>query len=199
MNSAEYPNLKPVTGMDRSLTHSQRFIHTIESTIPMHLTYALWFTGTTGSFVANNLPMEHRAPAYFFVAAFFIASIISFAIFWRNGHVSTMNMYSEQRISLMQMGVKRPMRFIKEHPLHLAAYKELKGDLNSVEEVNYLDSMFNRHHAIAMLVYTKAERYNSGPAILGIVKDRGITQPLGIAALLDEFDQHHSALSEGAL
>jgi hypothetical protein len=67
-----------------------------------------------------------------------------------------------------------------------------------LKESEYLDMMFGRNHALAMLVFTGAERYKSGPVILSIV-ERGITKPLMVAEMLDESKGVTSTLADGIL
>jgi hypothetical protein len=199
MTTSEYPDLIPVDGMSQNLSARQKRMAAIELTKKLHGTGALWFLGMSGTLIAQMLP-EGAAKSYVYgaTAFFFLCSAVTFFFATRNNNFANLHAFQPLRISLAQMGVSRPMKFMREHPLHMAAYEELKADLDALKDSEYLDMMFNRNHALAMLVFTGAERYKSGPVILSIV-ERGITKPLMVAEMLDESKGVTSTLADGIL
>lgn len=198
MTTSEYPDLIPVDGMSQNLSPRQKRMAAIELTKKLHGTSALWFLGMCGTLTAQMLPEGARSYAYGATAFFFMCSGVTFYFATRNNNLANLHAFQPLRITLAQMGVARPMKFMREHPLHMAAYKELKADLDEVEDIRYLDMMFARNHALAMLVFTGPERYKSGPLILSIV-ERGITQPLLVAEMLDDAKNVTSTLADGIL
>ena len=197
MEKGEYPVFTDAA-KKRAVKPFDMLMMSFEGQWLLKLTIAGWFSGVLCSLIAQNVEGALKVPFYTATGAFFFVSVVLFFFVTRTGHFRRAR-YNEQRLSLKLMGVKRPMKFIREHPKHMDAYLALKAELNNLSELIFLDVMYGRHHDIAMLVFTGEDRHLSGPAIISIIQNRGVIDPVAISELLNETETHPSALGNGAL
>lgn len=196
MESPEYPRI-PEGELPR-LTFIQHVKVAVEGSPVLSIIFCLWFVGVLATLVLPHLEGTPRFVALAISFVVFLASGVTFFRLLKNGYLEKPR-YNTERYFLRRMGVAKPMKFLKEHPLHLAAYVELTKDLeecsNAVRTRDGLRILF----LPAMLVFTGPDRYTSGPLILSIIEERGVNTVEGIAGLLDAVEHNPPVLNEGAL
>lgn len=196
MEANEYPTLSEAE-LPR-LTFKQHIAVAAEGSPVLTAVFCLWFVGVAGTLTQPYIDGMPRTVVLAVTAVFFVISAV---IFWRllkNGYLEKPR-YGAERYFLKRMGVKRPMKFLREHPLHLAAYVELSKDLSEASHAKYTRDGIRMLFMPAMLVFTGPDRYTSGPLILSIMEEREITDTKSIAAILKEVEHNPPVLNEGAL
>lgn len=196
MKANDYPTLPE--GVLPRLSPKQHVWVAIEGSPILTVVFGLWFVGVSGTLSQPYIEGTPRSIVLAVTAVFFVVSAV---IFWRllkNGYLEKPR-YHAERYFLRRMGVEKPMRFLREHPLHLAAYLELTKDLGEVTTARLTRDGLRMVYMPAMLVFTGPDRHTSGPLILSIMDERKITDTASIAGILDEVEHNPPVLSEGAL
>lgn len=197
MEPSEYPNfvseelLPPITKLQRVRVF-------VEGNPLLSLIAVFWFIGVCGTLILSHLDGTARLVALAISASFFFPSGVMFYVLLKKGILEKPQYYAE-RFFLWRMGVQKPMKFLREHPLHLAAYNELDNDLQERRLGQRTRDGINMVYLPAMLVFTGHERCTSGPLIVSIMEDRKITDAESIAAILDAVEDNPPVLNEGAL
>lgn len=197
METAEYPTFTSEDDLPQ-LTAMQRVMLFVEGSPALSVTMVLWFTGVAGTFFLNYLDGTTRFIVLAVIGTLFTVSAATFYFLLKKGQLEK-SKHTHERTSLKRMGVKKPMRFLKEHPLHLAAYQEVMGDLHQSSFSFYQSEAFRNTHAAAMLVFTGKERHKSAPLITSLMKERGLKSAAEIAAVLDAIGDNPPVLNDGAL
>ena len=197
MEQDEYPKFTSEAEL-LPLTPRQHVLLHVEGNPMLSATTVLWFLGVCCSFTSSHVPVEARSVLLTATIIFFTTSVFLFWLVYRNGGLEK-DRHNHERAYLKRMGVKKPKKFLKEHPLHLAAYKDLMKGIHESRYTLYSSEGFRRKHAAAMLVFTGKERYKSGPLILSLMDERGINDAAEIAGLLDTVDDAPPVLNDGAL
>jgi hypothetical protein len=196
MKANEYPTVPD--GVLPRLTLKQHIMVAVEGSPVLTAVFGLWFVGIAGTMTQPYIDGTPRTVVLAVTAAFFMVSAV---IFWRllkNGYLEKPR-HNAERYFLKRMGVEKPMKFLREHPLHLAAYFELTNDLSKMPDAKWTREGIRMVLMPAMLVFTGPDRYTSGPLILSIIEERKITDTTSIAAILKEVEHNPPVLNEGAL
>jgi hypothetical protein len=197
MEAAEYPTFTSEDDL-LELSHMQRVMLFVEGSPALSVTAVLWFLGVTGTFFLNYIEGTTRLVVLLIIGSLFSVSAAVFYFLLKKGQLEK-SKHTHERTYLKRMGVKKPMRFLKEHPLHLAAYKEVMGDLHQSSFSLYQSESFRNTHAAAMLVFTGKDRYKSAPLIVSLMNERGLKSATEIAAVLDTIGDNPPVLNDGAL
>jgi hypothetical protein len=196
MKANEYPTIPD--GVLPRLTLKQHIMVAVEGSPVLTVIFVLWFTGVAGTMLLSHLD---GTPRMIVISLVFVMFVTSAIIFWRllkNGYLEKPR-YNTERHFLKWMGVDKPMRFLKEHPLHLAAYIELSKDLADSTHREYTRAGIGMLFLPAMLVFTGPDRHTSGPLIFSIMEERKIKDTASIAGILDEVEHNPPVLNQGAL
>jgi hypothetical protein len=196
MEESEYPTL--TDGELPQLTIRQHIMVAIEGSPVLTVIFVLWFVGVAGTMLMSYFEGTPRLVIIAIIFVFFVTSAIMFLRLLKNGYLEKPR-YNTERYFLRRMGVKKPMKFLKEHPLHLSAYVELSKDLADTSNREYTRAGIGMIFMPAMLVFTGPDRYTSGPLILSIMEERQIRDTASIAGILNEVEHNPPVLNEGAL
>jgi hypothetical protein len=196
MEENEYPTI--TDGELPRLTIRQHIMVAIEGSPVLTVIFALWFVGVAGTMVMSYFEGTPRLVIIAIIFVFFVTSAIMFLRLLKNGYLEKPR-YNSERYFLRRMGVKKPMKFLREHPLHLAAYVELSKDLSESGYATRTREGILMVFMPAMLVFTGPDRYTSGPLILSIIEERKISDTASIAGILNEVEYNPPVLNEGAL
>lgn len=195
MTEQEYPRFTSEAELAH-LTMVQRAMVFAEGNPALATMFGFWFVATSCTLPLNYVSDQVRFVLLVIALVCFVTSGTIMWIVLKKTSLEKDQLYSERNF-LRKLGVKKPMKFIREHPLHLAAYHELKEDLKNTPV--RLAGSFHRICIPAMLVFTGPERHLCGPLILSIVNERKITTADGIAAALEAMEQPSATLNEGSL
>jgi hypothetical protein len=196
MEESEYPTL--TDGELPQLTIRQHIMVAIEGSPVLTVIFVLWFVGVAGTMLMSYFEGTPRLVIIAIIFVFFVTSAIMFLRLLKNGYLEKPR-YNTERYFLRRMGVKKPMKFLKEHPLHLSAYVELSKDLADTSNREYTRAGIGMIFMPAMLVFTGPDRHTSGPLILSIMEERQIRDTASIAGILNEVEHNPPVLNEGAL
>ena len=197
MRAPEYPTFTSEKELP-PLTFIQQVALFVEGSPIFATTALLWFLGVSCTLVLPYIEGTPRTVVLVACAAFFGVSIIVFGLLLKAQHLEKPH-YNAERHFLRRMGVVRPRRFLREHPLHLAAYNELEKEIGDAGNTRYSRDGLKMVLLPALLVFTGADGYKMGPLILSIINDRHITDATSIAAILKEAEDNPPVLNEGAL
>lgn len=195
MEERDYPKFTSEADLIK-LNAVQRALVFAEGNPALAVMFSLWFIATSCTLPLNYVSDQVRMVLLFIAMGFFVAAGLILRWVLKEASLEKDQLYSERNF-LRSCGIKKPMKFIREHPLHLAAYFQLKGEIakTTVRPTGTFRSLY----IPAMLVFTGPERHTSGPLIMSIIEERDITSSDGIAAALDAMEQPVPTLNEGAL
>lgn len=196
MEATDYPKL---TSENLShLTWKQHIAVAVEGSPALTTVFVMWFVGVIGTMITPHMQGDARMVVTLTYSVLFAVSAVIFFSLLKNGYLEKPR-YDTERYFLKRMGVRKPMKFLKEHPRHLDAYLELSEDLSKMPEVSKVRDGLKAVYLPAMLVFTGPDRHTSGPLVASIIEERGVTDPMKIVELLDMVENKPPVLNEGAL